>query len=308
MPGGGLFVPRRHPDSGGGRGGWWRFAPGAEPVRIGARQPAPAWQAAIEHVPASTSGGCVVEQIPAGLLARSGTRRRPRRRPVLRRTGRPARPHRAAGRARGRGGLVGRSRRTPRRPPRGRQAPGPAGPGSTRDILRTGQAAADRLDVELVVHTGMPLLSYGTPTEPGTVRSVLVGADGAPAGSRSWTPWCASRRAATRPPGPRLLRWSPPVAGPGAEYGVVRLSETWGPRSPGRACGSPTPRARRRAPPARWTPRARRSRSAAPGSRSTLRCTPCSASSSAGSAPTCAAGPSCSCTARARTAGANCAE
>ncbi|MFD8380759.1 hypothetical protein ACFV2X_19775, partial [Streptomyces sp. NPDC059679] len=68
VPGGGLFVPERRPGrggerggsgrvgerGGGERGGWWRFAPGAEPVRIGSRQPAPAWQPAVEHLPAGT--------------------------------------------------------------------------------------------------------------------------------------------------------------------------------------------------------------------------------------------------------------
>jgi hypothetical protein len=43
VPGGGLFVPDAHPDSR-TAGGWWRFAPGAEPVALGPRQPAPAWQ------------------------------------------------------------------------------------------------------------------------------------------------------------------------------------------------------------------------------------------------------------------------
>ncbi|PPS77975.1 MULTISPECIES: hypothetical protein [Streptomyces] len=244
VPGGGLFVPQRRTGRGTGRGGsgwgsepvggerggWWRFAPGAEPVRIGSRQPAPAWQPAVEHLPSGTSGGYAVEQIPAGLLVRSRDAIAPRPADLCYAV--PADP-------RGPTVLLGapRDEDVPAGDltelltalpeavrPRVRLAPG--GP---RDILRTGQSVADALGVELLVRTGMPLMSYGVPTEPGTVRSVLVDADGAP----RWQPFvdsvvCAPARTGETAPRPRLARWSPPVPGRGsAEHGTIRLSEQW---------------------------------------------------------------------------------
>jgi hypothetical protein len=245
VPGGGLFVPERRPGrggehgggerggaerGGGERGGWWRFAPGAEPVRIGSRQPAPAWQPAVEHLPTGTSGGYAVEQIPAGVLVRSRDAIPPHPGDLCYAV--PADP-------RGPTVLLGapRDEDVPAGDltelltalpeavrPRVRLAPG--GP---RDILRTSQSVADSLGVELVVRTGMPLMSYGSPTEPGTVRSVLVGADGAP----RWQSFvdavvCAPAREGETAPSPRLLRWSPPVPGRGsARHGAIRLSDRW---------------------------------------------------------------------------------
>ncbi|MEU5023491.1 hypothetical protein [Streptomyces milbemycinicus] len=235
VPGGGLFVPERRSGrggerGGGERGGWWRFAPGAEPVRIGSRQPAPAWQPAVEHLPAGTSGGYSVEQIPAGVLVRSRDANPPRpddlcyavpadpRGPTVL-LGAPQDEDVPAG------DLTELLTALPEAVrPRVRLAPG--GP---RDILRTSQSVADSLGVELVVRTGMPLMSYGSPAEPGTVRSVLVGADGAP----RWQSFvdavvCAPAREGESAPSPRLLRWSPPVPGRGsAEHGAIRLSERW---------------------------------------------------------------------------------
>lgn len=240
VPGGGLFVPERRSGRGGERGGgergrgerggWWRFAPGAEPVRIGSRQPAPAWQPAVEHLPAGTSGGYAVEQIPAGVLVRSRDANPPRpddlcyavpadpRGPTVL-LGAPQDEDVPAG------DLTELLTALPEAVrPRVRLAPG--GP---RDILRTSQSVADSLGVELLVRTGMPLMSYGSPTEPGTVRSVLVGADGAP----RWQPFvdtvvCAPAREGETAPSPRLSRWSPPVPGRGsAEHGAIRLSAQW---------------------------------------------------------------------------------
>ncbi|MEU5100762.1 hypothetical protein AB0H07_00495 [Streptomyces sp. NPDC021354] len=235
VPGGSLFVPERRSGrggrrGGGERGGWWRFAPGAEPVRIGSRQPAPAWQPAVEYLPVGTSGGYAVEQIPAGVLVRSrdaipphpddlcyAVPADPRGPTVL--LGAPHDEDIPAG------DLTELLTALPEAVrPRVRLAPG--GP---RDILRTSQSVADSLGVELLVRTGMPLMSYGIPTEPGTVRSVLVGADGAP----RWQPFvdtvvCAPAREGETAPSPRLSRWSPPVPGRGsAEHGAIRLSEQW---------------------------------------------------------------------------------
>ncbi|ADI03684.1 hypothetical protein SBI_00563 [Streptomyces bingchenggensis BCW-1] len=235
VPGGSLFVPERRSGrgvarGGGERGGWWRFAPGVEPVRIGSRQPAPAWQPAVEYLPVGTSGGYAVEQIPAGVLVRSRDAIPPRpddlcyavpadpRGPTVL-LGAPHDEDIPAG------DLTELLTALPEAVrPRVRLAPG--GP---RDILRTSQSVADSLGVELLVRTGMPLMSYGIPTEPGTVRSVLVGADGAP----RWQPFvdtvvCAPAREGETAPSPRLSRWSPPVPGRGsAEHGAIRLSEQW---------------------------------------------------------------------------------
>ncbi|MFF9347592.1 hypothetical protein [Streptomyces sp. NPDC014734] len=66
VPGGGLYVAEPATPA----GGWWRFAPGAEPEALGARIPAPRWQRALARVPLGALGGCTVQQIPAGLLIR----------------------------------------------------------------------------------------------------------------------------------------------------------------------------------------------------------------------------------------------
>lgn len=64
VPGGGLYVTEPASPA----GGWWRFAPGAEPVALGARIPAPRWQRALARVPLGELGDHTVRQIPAGLL------------------------------------------------------------------------------------------------------------------------------------------------------------------------------------------------------------------------------------------------
>uniref|UniRef100_A0AAU2VKS1 Uncharacterized protein n=1 Tax=Streptomyces sp. NBC_00008 TaxID=2903610 RepID=A0AAU2VKS1_9ACTN len=64
VPGGGLYVSEPASPA----GGWWRFAPGAEPVALGARIPAPRWQRALARVPLGELGHHTVRQIPAGLL------------------------------------------------------------------------------------------------------------------------------------------------------------------------------------------------------------------------------------------------
>jgi hypothetical protein len=72
VPGGSLFAPA-------GRGaqrpgGWWRFAPGSAPSRVGWRYPAPQWDADLGDV-VELGHDLVVDQVPAGLwLHRSGYR------------------------------------------------------------------------------------------------------------------------------------------------------------------------------------------------------------------------------------------
>lgn len=232
VPGGGLFVAERYSGAGGELGGWWRFSPGAEPVRIGSRQPAPAWQSAVEELRVAADGGCVIEQVPSGLLARPPGAVPPRAGDLCYAV--PADPRGPAlvlGVPQGEdlstadvlGVLSGL--------PEAVRCRVRLVPGGSRDILRTGQAVADALGTEMVVYTGMPVLSYDSPTGAGRIRCVLVGADGEP----RWWPYVDAVVCAPAPadgsapaPSPRVLRWNPPTGGPEAGHdGVLRLPGGW---------------------------------------------------------------------------------
>jgi hypothetical protein len=64
VPGGSLFTPvGRGPQR---PGGWWRFRAGANPVRVGWRFPAPAWEAELCEI-GELPGDLVLDHIPAGL-------------------------------------------------------------------------------------------------------------------------------------------------------------------------------------------------------------------------------------------------
>jgi hypothetical protein len=64
VPGGSLFAPAgRGPQR---PGGWWRFAPGVMPTRVGWRFPAPAWEPDLNQV-APLPHDLVVDQVPAGV-------------------------------------------------------------------------------------------------------------------------------------------------------------------------------------------------------------------------------------------------
>ncbi|MFD9430134.1 hypothetical protein [Streptomyces sp. NPDC060002] len=219
VPGGTLFA----------HGSWWRFEPGAEPDRLGARQPAPAWQPAVEALPARTDGGYLIDPVPAGVLARSGQAAAPRpgdlcyavpvdpRGPLVL-LGMPQDEDILGGEVSDLlGGLPTAVRSTVR-----------LAPGGPRDVLRTGQAVAERLGAEVVVYTGLPFLAPRAGGGPAPVRSVLVGADGEP----KWRPFvdsvmCLPPAEDGTVPTPRLLRWESPVAGEQTGTGVVRLSEHW---------------------------------------------------------------------------------
>ncbi|MEU3612380.1 hypothetical protein ABZ725_08665 [Streptomyces sp. NPDC006872] len=219
VPGGTLFA----------HGSWWRFAPGAEPDRLGARQPAPDWQPAVEALPARTDGGSLIDPIPAGVLARSGQAAAPRpgdlcyavpvdpRGPLVL-LGMPEDEDILGGDV---SDLLGELPTAVRSTVR-------LAPGGPRDVLRTGQAVAERLGAGVVVYTGLPFLGPGAGGGPAPVRSVLVGADGEP----KWRPFvdsvmCLPPAEDGTVPTPRLLRWESPVAGEQSGTGVVRLSEHW---------------------------------------------------------------------------------
>lgn len=229
VPGGSLFVLGEHaPDR-----GWRSFRPGAEPTPLGRRSPAPPWQPALARLPEHTSGGCVVEQIPAGVRVRPA--RAPRARSGDLCYAVPVDAHHLTvlvGAPEPSGGAdVGSedlATLLATLPPTTRSAIrlAPYGP---LDLLPVAQDTADFLGTEVEVLTGLPLL-VGAADAP-VVRSVLVDGDARP----SWAPFIEAL--ACRPsdaagvwtvPAPTLLRWHPPMSGTGAlEPGVVHLSERW---------------------------------------------------------------------------------
>ncbi|MFF2858849.1 hypothetical protein ACFVSX_03030 [Streptomyces rubiginosohelvolus] len=231
VPGGSLFIPSVE---GAGRrssaGAWWRFAPGKRPEPLGPRSPQPSWQSALDDLPSALAGGCVVEQIPAGVLVRpSGAA--------------PARP----------GDLYHAVPVDPRRLtvvvgvpfgedisaeevaevlealPDDVQVDVRLVPGGRRDVLPLAQSVSDRLDIDVEVMTGLPLVAAAGLMGTYSVRSVLATPDGTPA----WIPFvdavrCSPPDAEGRARPPRLLRWSPPLPGPARpEEGVVGLTDDW---------------------------------------------------------------------------------
>lgn len=242
VPGGGLFVPPRRPEPGAGdtataRGGWWRFAPDEEPRCIGARQPVPDWQSAVDLVPGRVAGGSVIEQIPAGLLARSPESAPPGHGDLCYAV--PADPRGPTVLVGGREGgevAAGDIADVLRALPESVQEQVMLAPGSSRDILRIGQSVSDTLRAGVVVYTGMPLLSQGTAARPGKVRAVLVGADGAPRweaylGAVRCVPAAAAAAGEASEAGepvraPEPLPWSL-AAGEPPERGAIPLSAGW---------------------------------------------------------------------------------
>lgn len=224
-PGGTLFV---HGDSRPGCA-WWRFAPGAEPRRAGRRAPAPAWEEALEGVPARTAGGCVVDRVPAGVVIRPAEAPGPapddlcfsvpvdfERLTVV--VGAPQAEDVGADEVAA--VLAGL--------PEAERARARLAPGGRRDLLRLGQSVADLLGTEVEVLTGLPLLDDHAP--PGTPpRPTLVGLDGRP----SWRPFvssvvCGPVDSEGKAPVPRPVELHPPdwILG-GGERGTVRLTDHW---------------------------------------------------------------------------------
>ena len=64
VPGGALFAPAGRGSQ--RQGGWWRFAPGVAPGRVGWRFPAPPWEADLNEL-GTLPEGVVVDQVPAGV-------------------------------------------------------------------------------------------------------------------------------------------------------------------------------------------------------------------------------------------------
>ncbi|MEU8522898.1 hypothetical protein [Streptomyces sp. NPDC048577] len=226
VPGGGLFVHELPPgsESVDRERGWWLFSPGAPAVPLGPRQPAPDWQPAPGSLPSRTRNGCVVQHIPAGVLIRPDRARAPRpgdlcfavpvdRCGLLVVVGVPEGEDVVTDDV---ADVVTALSETARAALR-------LAPGGRRDVLRVGQGVAELTDAEVVVYSGLPLLAESG-RHRDTVRSMAVGTDGTP----SWQPFVDSVVCAPGTSSPRLLRWTPPLPGPGnAERGLVRLSDRW---------------------------------------------------------------------------------
>ncbi|MEU9380399.1 hypothetical protein AB0D38_05070 [Streptomyces sp. NPDC048279] len=214
--------------------GWRRFTPDAEPRALGARSPEPSWQEELERLPRRSTGGCVVEQIPAGVLVRPARARDPL----------PGDPCYAVPMDTDRPTLLvgtpGAEAAIPSRDladlltalPAATRSAIRLAPGDHRDLLPVAQDVADLLGSEVEVLTATPLAAdcgSTAPDAPG--RPVLLGVDGTP----RWRPYveavvcqpCADPDGALAP-APRLLRWHPPFPGYGnAEPGTVHLSDRW---------------------------------------------------------------------------------
>ncbi|GGU35793.1 hypothetical protein [Streptomyces daghestanicus] len=237
VPGGSVFVPP-------GDGGWWRFAPGARPEPLGPRTPEPHWQAALREAPERTADGCVVHQIPAGLLIRPAEATAPAPGDLFHAV--PVDPRRPAvivGVPWGEDVLAREVADVLGALPAGVRSGVRLSPGGRRDLLPLGREVAALLDTEVEVTTGLPLFAADSPLGTYGVRSVLVGPDGVP----RWLPFVdavlcppppesrpepgpdGAATAAPRPaPAPRLLRWVSPLPDPrGTENGVLHLSDTW---------------------------------------------------------------------------------
>ncbi|MDN3354819.1 hypothetical protein [Actinomadura sp. DC4] len=229
VPGGSMFAI----GAGAPVRGWRSFTPGAEPLPLGRRSPEPHWQSALARLPAGTVGGCVVEQVPAGILVRSA--QAPRSRAANLCYAVPVDDDHLTilvGATEGDGGagipaedlaaLLAALPETIRTAAR----LAPCGP---TDLLAVGQDTAEILGAEVEVLTGLPLV-VGTDDEP-VVRPVLIDADAEP----TWVPFveavvCRPYGAdgTDRVPAPQLVRWRSPVAGADhPEPGAIALSDRW---------------------------------------------------------------------------------
>ncbi|MFJ9622137.1 hypothetical protein [Streptomyces sp. NPDC101181] len=240
VPGGSVFVPPGH-------GGWRRFVPGGQPEDLGPRTPAPGWQAALRRVPARTEGGCVVDQIPAGLVIRPAGAGAPRPGDLFHAIPvDPGHPAVVVGVPWGEDLVAGDVAELLAALPAVVRRRVRLAPGGRRDLLPIGQSVAGLLNAEIEVTTGLPLIATHQPLGRFGIRSVLAGPDGDP----RWLPFvdavvCAPpaepTTAATAegepgpagavrpaPPAPRLVRWSAPAPELGlSEQGVARLSDAW---------------------------------------------------------------------------------
>ncbi|MEU7467510.1 hypothetical protein AB0A94_02915 [Streptomyces sp. NPDC044984] len=222
-PGGTLFVDGETSDA----GAWWHFPPDGTPRRLGPRTPAPGWQAALSRLPARTDDGCLVEQIPAGVLIRPAQSPRPDPLHLCFAVPMDAvRPAVVIGAPQAEDVSAAEVAAVLSALPAAQRAAARLVPGGRRDVLRLAQSVADMLGAEVEVLSGVPLLHAHPDGESG-VRPTVVGSDGRP----GWQPFVGA--VACRPAGPdeqppplRVTDGHPlPLGGPGK--GTVSLTERW---------------------------------------------------------------------------------
>ncbi|SEO99347.1 hypothetical protein SAMN05216267_10663 [Actinacidiphila rubida] len=226
VPGGTVFAP----DLPGAPGGWWHFSPGLAPHRTGTRLPEPAWQAAVERAAPPTTAGCVVEQIPAGLLVLPvGVP--PEGADALRYAvpPDPAGPLVLVGSSHTGAVPVDALAEVIAALPGAVRGSVRLAPGDGADLLPAGQGVADLLGIPVRVATGLPLLLDAPSAPAGSPRTVLTDAEGEP----SWRPYveavtCTPAEAEDSA-GPSLGAWRPPIGGlrPGLEPGAMMLDRQW---------------------------------------------------------------------------------
>ncbi|QKV96029.1 hypothetical protein HUT19_33445 [Streptomyces sp. NA02950] len=224
-PGGALFV-QGNP---GPARGWWRFAPGTPPRPLGLRAPVPEWQGALGRVPARTAGGCVVDQIPAGIHMRPAEASQLRgddlcfAMPVH-----PERPVLLVGALQAEDVPADEVAAVLAALPAAQRSRVQLAPGGRRDLLPLAQSVADMLDSDVEVLTGMPLLP-GNALADATARPTLVGAGGEP----TWQPYvtavaCGPTGEDGTTPEPRPLHSHPLNPGrTGTEDGTLPLTGRW---------------------------------------------------------------------------------
>ncbi|WP_395575100.1 hypothetical protein [Streptomyces sp. BK79] len=222
-PGGTLFVDGESPAA----GAWWHFPPGDRPRKLGPRAPAPDWQAALGRLPARTDGGCLVEQIPTGVLIRPAQSPRPDPRHLCFAIPMDAvRPTVVVGLPQAEDVSADEVAAALGALPAAQRGAARLAPGGRRDLLRLAQSVADMLAAEVEVLTGVPLLPEHPDGRTG-VRPTVVGSDGKP----GWRPFVGA--VACRPAGPdgqppplRVVEGHPlPLGRPGK--GTVPLTERW---------------------------------------------------------------------------------
>ncbi|MBO0916399.1 hypothetical protein [Streptomyces laculatispora] len=227
VPGGGLYVSEPASPA----GGWWRFAPGAEPVALGARIPAPRWQRALARVPLGELGDHTVRQIPAGLLLHPRGTAAPHPGDLAFALAvHPDRLTVLVSGAESRNDLVEDLATLLARLPAELRDRVRLAPGGGHDLLPVAQRVADLLGTEVEVCTGLPL-SVPNPSGGAFQERVrLVSAEGectwpALLAAVSCTPTEAEAEAEAPHPAPRPVHWLLPdaVVGPDPEPAVGRL-------------------------------------------------------------------------------------
>ncbi|MDQ1005941.1 hypothetical protein QFZ82_000426 [Streptomyces sp. V4I23] len=206
VPGGALFVQ----DSAQRPGNWWSFTDGQTPRPLGPRTPPPVWQREVSRMPSHTASGCVLEQIPAGIHLRPAEAARPEQGDLP--FAIPVDQERPLVLV----GLVGSEEVAADEVaevlaglPPAERARARLAPGGRHDVLGLAQSIADRLDSEVEVLTGIPLMA-GDPRAEDTVRMTVVGSDGEP----SWQPYvtavaCRPTQGDVSTSGPRVVHRQP---------------------------------------------------------------------------------------------------